>query len=150
MENGQPYAAPTGAGKAAAPPKPGEGGAPVPETNALITGENFVVVPVSVEIVGSWQQTLNFIKGLQSAERLLLVTDVDTSRDGGEDLFKTTIGGSIYVLHDPSRPSGDESADETDAAAVVETPAPDPADTSVPTDPESSVSPSPSETPAVE
>jgi Tfp pilus assembly protein PilO len=149
IDTGQPYTPPAGDAKPAAPLKPGEGGAPTPETNALIDGQNFVVVPISIDVLGPWQATLNFIKGLQSAERLVLVTGVDTQRDGEEDLFKVTVTGSIYVLRAPGNVSADASTD-TDTPAVVETPTPAPTDTAVPSDPEPSVSPSPSSTGAAE
>ena len=109
-------------------------GAPVPLTDALITAGNFVVVPVELVISGSWRSNLQFVHGLQSGPRLVLVTGVlaNAQNDG---TFKTTISASIYVLRDPSRPAP-ATDDSTD-------PTPSPTDTASPTD-----TPSPSDTPA--
>ncbi len=52
-------------------------------TNPLITAENFVAIPVSIEISGEYSAILNFVKGLQSRDRLFLVSTLSTARENG-------------------------------------------------------------------
>ena len=52
----------------------GEAPAPAPApvvnpavvTDPLITSENFVAIPVSIEVAGTWETILRFVQGLQS------------------------------------------------------------------------------------
>jgi Tfp pilus assembly protein PilO len=50
----------------AAPPAPADGSAAEPGivTDPRITAENFVVIPVSLSVAGSWDQVLRFLDGL--------------------------------------------------------------------------------------
>ncbi|TFB52927.1 hypothetical protein [Cryobacterium sp. Sr3] len=107
-----PTTAPTAAEEAAAL-------APVP--NELITASNFVSVPVSLTVSGSYGNVLDFIEGLQKGTRLVMVTTFATSMVesppvaapaatdktaidtlGGSDQVTTTISALIYVLLDPN------------------------------------------------
>jgi Tfp pilus assembly protein PilO len=61
-----PTAAPT-----ATPAKPR---APAPVTNSQVTAANFVAIPVTISVNGTYGQALNFVDGLQHGKRLFLVT----------------------------------------------------------------------------
>ena len=92
--------------------------APVP--NALITASNFVSVPISLSVSGSYGNVLDFIEGLQKGTRLVMVTTFATARaesppaaaptaittttvdtPATSDQVTTTISALIYVLIDP-------------------------------------------------
>ncbi|PZQ90468.1 MAG: hypothetical protein DI534_04485 [Leifsonia xyli] len=96
-------------------------GAPAPLTDSRITGANFLLVPVTVAVSGNWDQVLAFTHGIQTGDRLMLVTKVDTSGENGT--FKATLSGTIYVLIRPQAPAaagtttGADTAGGTTAAA---------------------------------
>jgi Tfp pilus assembly protein PilO len=120
-------------------------------TNPLITAENFVAIPVSIEISGKYSALLNFVKGLQSRDRLFLVATLSTARENGSSNMTAAIGGFIYAI--PTGIEGDprptstmvkqmdaaedaEDADEDESGETddesTETPAPDPTETPAP------------------
>jgi Tfp pilus assembly protein PilO len=114
-----PYVEPTalaatGTGVAAAPPV----------TNALITANNFASLAVHITVTGSFDHALDFVSGLQSGERLFLVTGLTTTKvapdpaakKGASTDVSAGIDGFVYVLVPP-----------TSAAAPAATPAPTPA-----------------------
>jgi Tfp pilus assembly protein PilO len=72
---------------------------PAAVTNPLVTSENFVLVPVTVESKGAYDQLLNFVNGLQTGPRLFLVTTF-SSAPNEDDIggFTGIITGYIYVL----------------------------------------------------
>lgn len=89
--------------------------APVP--NKLITASNFVSVPISLTVSGSYGNVMDFIEGLQKGERLVMVTTFATSAaeaapsatqdaantpPAASDQVTTTISTLIYVLLDPA------------------------------------------------
>jgi len=80
-----------------------------------IDATRFVSIPVTIAISGERQASLNFITGLQSGQRLFLVTTVTASAvDAGTS--STTINGLLYVLlNEPL----------VDPAAAVPAPAPE-------------------------
>lgn len=66
---------------------------------ASIDATRFVTIPITISITGERQASLDFITGLQSGERLYLVTALtSTAGDGGA--ATTTINGVLYVLLD--------------------------------------------------
>jgi len=67
-------------------------------TNPLITGENFVAIPVTIEVNGDWDAVLSFVDGLQSGARLFLVSTMSTSRDTSGTGVRATVGGFIYAI----------------------------------------------------
>lgn len=90
-------------------PAPGATVAPTPTvpvgyvaaTSPLITPDNFVGIAVGVDLKGSYQAVLTFVKGLQSNDRLVLVTGFSsvTNADTGEaDDVTAHVDGLIYVL----------------------------------------------------
>ena len=127
--DGKPYSLPQADGAAAAPAAGGSGsgstatptptpsstpaptatpapapvvGAP-PVTSALITGENFTVVPVSVTARGGEKELLAFIEAVQTGKRLFLVNGLDINKAQAGEGFDAKLSGYIYVLTDPSK-----------------------------------------------
>jgi Tfp pilus assembly protein PilO len=75
--------------------------APPAVTSPLITPDNFVAVEVGIEVRGTYAALLNFVKGLQSGERLFLVTGLtsDRNQDSADPAaVSATVKGYIYVL----------------------------------------------------
>ncbi|GAB3121815.1 type IV pilus inner membrane component PilO [Glaciibacter psychrotolerans] len=113
MSDPQPYTpvvpveAPVAAGTEAAPapidgvdavPAAPAAGAP-PVTNSLITASNFASLPVQINVSGSYDSVLNFVKGLQSGTRLFMATGLTTATDTSTPGSVTaTVSGLIYVL----------------------------------------------------
>jgi Tfp pilus assembly protein PilO len=83
-------------------------GAPVPMTNALITGENFVLVPVTIAVEGGWSELLAFVHAVQTGKRLVLVTSLASS-GGEEGSYQFQLGGTMYALQRPGAPRIDTS-----------------------------------------
>jgi len=75
-------------------------GAPTPTTNGLITSDNFVVIPVSIKIRGDYGRSLDFVDGLQTGLRLILVHELTITRTGDEGAatFETTVNALVYAL----------------------------------------------------
>lgn len=112
FEEAQPYAAPVP--PEAAPVEPAAEGAaaesvPVevpadplmPLIDPSITAENFVLVPLSVAVSGSFGDVLRFVEGVQSGPRLFLVNKFTSSSEaatGNGSTVKATVGGYVFVL----------------------------------------------------
>lgn len=75
-----------------------------PVTSAQITAENFASLAVTVTVSGAYANALSFVNGLQTGERLFLVTGLTTtSKASGEGEDPTgqvtaVISGLVYVL----------------------------------------------------
>ncbi|TFC59889.1 hypothetical protein [Cryobacterium sp. TMB1-7] len=72
-----------------------------PVTNAQITAGNFVSLTVTVTVNGSYGNALEFVNGLQTGERLVLVSGVTTTAETveeGESNVTALITGLVYVL----------------------------------------------------
>lgn len=69
-----------------------------PVTDGLITADNFVLVPVDLEVAGSQDGVLGFLKSLQRGPRLLLVTTLDTQEENKGASRKLKVSGFVYVL----------------------------------------------------
>lgn len=70
-----------------------------PVANARITAANFAAMAVTLSITGSFDQVLEFVNGLQSGDRLFLVSAVntkDSARVPGN--VDATISGLVYSL----------------------------------------------------
>jgi Tfp pilus assembly protein PilO len=68
-------------------------------TSPLITSENFVAIPVTIEVAGGWAPVLDFVDGLQSSPRLFLVTGLSTTATEGNPTELTgKITGYIYAI----------------------------------------------------
>lgn len=109
--NASPSAEPSATATATAPSAPA---APSIVTDPSITAQNLSVIPVTVAVDGSFEQALSFVKGVQSGQRLFLITSISSAEKSGDDGAASatstwTFGGSIYVL--------DRSADTTSTTA---------------------------------
>ncbi|HEU0205688.1 MAG TPA: hypothetical protein VFQ74_03215 [Pseudolysinimonas sp.] len=142
--------APSAAGATPSPtPSPAPTTAPVktgwtPPSDPRITGANFIAIPVSVQTSGDWTSTLSFFKGLQSGQRLFLVTGISTELDTS-GVLKATAKGYIYVLLDPASAKIDTSEAES-ALQPTPTPTPTPTMSSSP-NPSGSSTPTPTTSP---
>jgi Tfp pilus assembly protein PilO len=103
-----PYSAPGKSGQASE-------FAPDPVTDSRITADNFLIVPISLSVSGGWNEVLQFTHGVQTGQRLVLVTKVSTTGDGST--FTTTLEGGMYVLIRPQAPKSADTADDSADAA---------------------------------
>ncbi|TFD30539.1 hypothetical protein [Cryobacterium cryoconiti] len=89
--------------------EPGAGVPPV--TNDQINASNFASLAITVSVTGSYADALNFVSGLQSGERLFLVSGLTTTVKEGDEENATpggvtaTISGLVYVLVPPAAAS---------------------------------------------
>lgn len=155
-----PYtpAAPVAPAPAAEGETPVDGEAVVPDpavtdglplvTSSLVNATNFIAIPVTIVTSGSYEGTLAFLKGLQSGERLLLVTNLAVNSALIDEVltYEATITGYIYVLVDPTYDpplEGDVNGDGVvDDADVVEVEVVEPTIEEEPLDGEPSGTPS--------
>ena len=87
---------------AAAPAAPAPApAAPAPTVNALVTAANFVAIPITLSIDGSYDAVLDFVEGLQLGERLFMVTTFTTSVTADSGNVTGAITGFVYVLLEP-------------------------------------------------
>ncbi|TXK19155.1 type 4a pilus biogenesis protein PilO [Homoserinibacter sp. GY 40078] len=107
-----PYAPP--AGEAADPDL-----APTPATDARISPDNFILVPVTISVEGGWNEVLSFIHGVQSTDRLVLVTKITTSVT--DTAYSATLSGAMYVLLRPGATQPDADGGDADGAEASTT-----------------------------
>jgi len=69
-----PTSTPAPTSTAAPTATPAKPQAPAPVTNSQVTAANFVAIPVTISVNGTYGQALNFVDGLQHGKRLFLVT----------------------------------------------------------------------------
>jgi hypothetical protein len=114
-------------------------------TSPLIDSSNFVAIPVTIEIAGKSGPIMRFINGLQTGDRLFLVTTISTEQDAQAGQLIGKVGGFIWaiptgVVGEPRPvstivkqmdPPEDADEDESDEEST-ETPAPDPTETPAP------------------
>jgi Tfp pilus assembly protein PilO len=88
-----------------APPETDAAAAPeVPETptvitDARITSENFVAIPITVTVQGDRNGARSFIDKLQHGPRLFMATQITIApKDDEPGQFDTTVTGYIYAL----------------------------------------------------
>ena len=97
-------------------------------TNPLVTPENFVAIEVGVTVTGNDANIMRFIDGVQTGDRLFLVTSLTLGQDKSDAAatsktpppaaFKATIRGFVYVLLDkPATPAKTGAAATTPATA---------------------------------
>ena len=130
--DGQPYVPPaapeakdakagtdaaTDAAKNAAKPAANTATAVPGATSPLVTADNFVAIPVTVMVTGSHEQAMNFIQGLQSGNRLFLVTDLKMAQAKDSEAFDATITGFVYVLLNSNAPA-EAKADSGESEAA--------------------------------
>lgn len=113
---------------------------PVPGlvTNALVTPSNFVAIPVSLEFTGTSSSVLRFVHGLQSGDRLFLVTQLSTepAADASSGQLLGKVSGFIYAI--PTGVAGDPRPVSTvvksmEPATPPPSNTPDPGTTGTPT-----------------
>lgn len=75
--------------------------APAAVTSPLITPDNFIGIQVSITVLGPYSSVLGFIDGLQTTDRLFLVTGINSAKEadsGAENTVTATVTGMIYVI----------------------------------------------------
>jgi Tfp pilus assembly protein PilO len=100
VTEGQEYVAPKAAGTDAAAPA----GRAAPAPTAGTAPEGLVLMPIQLSVTGQYGKVLDFVQGLQTGTRLVLVTTLTTARSStnagaGQDVV-AQIGGFAYVLSD--------------------------------------------------
>lgn len=102
---------------------------PRPFESVHVTPQNFVAIPITLEVKGDYNRLLDFVASLQNGERLTLINTLSFTKDdeaagvasgapasGGG--YTANLGGYIYVLmHSADAPVDQAAAD----AAVAET-----------------------------
>ena len=73
---------------------------PAPVVNPLVTAENFVAVPISLSIEGTYDDVVKFVQGLQQGQRLVMVTAFNTSAVADSGKVIGSITAFVYVLLD--------------------------------------------------
>jgi len=153
-----PAPAPAPAANSSATPSPAPSATPaagttapvvtgwIPTTDPLITGSNFVDIPVTVTTLGSWDASLSFTKGLQSGKRLFLVTGISIKQADDGSSVTTTITGFIYALIDPRAAAAEAAAEKAASATPTPTPTPTPTVSTSP-NPSGSSTPTPTTSP---
>ncbi|WP_394552997.1 hypothetical protein ACDF64_01400 [Agromyces sp. MMS24-JH15] len=72
---------------------------PQPLQDSRITAGNFAYFAVDLQVTGSYEQVLGFVNGLQAGDRLMLVTNLTTTKNAGDpNLVDATVSGLIYSL----------------------------------------------------
>ena len=66
---------------------------------ASVMNSNFATISVAITVIGARESTLNFVQGLQSGSRLVLVSDINVAA-AVDGVTTTTITGLVYVLLD--------------------------------------------------
>jgi Tfp pilus assembly protein PilO len=91
----------TTAPDATAPDTDGAGSA---APSPLVTAENFIAVPVTISVTGSFDAVLDFLEGLQNGQRLMTVTSFSSGTPSADvpDRVTGQIAGIVYVLLDAS------------------------------------------------
>lgn len=100
-----------------------------PAGSASITAENFVAIPIAIDVAGTYQDVVDFIDGLQNGNRLVMVNtfittepkDAVASTDpnapaasaSSSNEITASINAFVYVLLDP-----DSAAPATEATAT--------------------------------
>ncbi|MDN4643475.1 hypothetical protein [Arthrobacter sp. PsM3] len=108
VTEGQAYVAPKAAGTGAAAPA----GTTAPAPGAGTAPDGLVLMPIQLAVTGQYGKVLDFVQGLQTGTRLVLVTTLTTAPSStgagaGRD-FTAQIGGFAYVLSD--HPTGRPAA----------------------------------------
>lgn len=91
--------------KAAAPAAPGAeapAASPAAASSAGVNSKNFTLMPIQLTVTGQYGKVLDFVHGLQTGTRLMLVTTYSSSAvaAGSSPDVSASIGGFAYVLSD--------------------------------------------------
>ncbi|MGN6324931.1 hypothetical protein [Pseudolysinimonas sp.] len=110
---------------APAPSAPSSKAAYSATTDRQITAANFIPVPVSISIQGGWDQTLAFVRALQSGDRLYAVGTLSSKTDTNTSgTYKTTVTGYVFALIDPAAAPSASTASATTDSSQTESPTP--------------------------
>ena len=102
------------------------------ETSALVTPLNFVSLTVQFAVKGSSSDSIDFLKAMQSTDRIFLITNADMTEDasgasesdsGSSSQYTTSVTGLIYILLDEPMVLPGAPAEEVEPAPT-ETPVP--------------------------
>lgn len=122
-------------------------------TNPLITPENFVAIPITVSATGGWANLLDFVEGLQSGPRLILVSGLSTHLNSDDNAtYAVDVRGYIYAIttgatgYDLTGLSKVSNGGNRTHPGPTPTPTPTPEPTETP-GPDGESTPAPSETP---
>ncbi|TFD87776.1 type 4a pilus biogenesis protein PilO [Cryobacterium serini] len=79
---------------------PGTDGAGSAAPSPLVTAENFIAVPVTISVAGGFDAVLEFLDGVQNAQRLMTVTSFSSGMPSADTPNRVTgqIAGIVYVL----------------------------------------------------
>lgn len=66
----------------------------------LVSGSNFVTIPISLSLSGSYESVMAFINAMQKGDRLFLITGLNLTSGGEADGFNVEIEGLTYSLLD--------------------------------------------------
>lgn len=79
---------------------PGAADAAAATPSALVTTDNFVAIPVTISVTGSFDAVLQFLDGLQNGQRLMTVTSFSSGTPSADAPDRVTgqIAGIVYVL----------------------------------------------------
>lgn len=82
---------------------------------AGVTGDTFAVRPFTLSVQGELEQVTAFVSGIQSATRLLLVSDVVMTIDETTGQFTADLTGSAYALAEGAQPAAPAEEQPTGA-----------------------------------
>jgi len=115
---------------------------PGPKLVQTLSPNEFIAIQIDLEVTGTQPQIFAFVDALQNAKRRFLVTSFSIiTNETAPGTYTGKIGGTVYVLIDPTKPVG---AEEEDGEEVPVEPTASPTPTDAPS---SSPSPSGSPTP---
>lgn len=105
VTDGQAYLPAKAAAPAAAPaasPAASPAAAAGPASSAGVNSKNFTLMPIQLTVTGQYGKVLDFVHGLQTGTRLMLVTTFSSSAvaAGSSPDVSASIGGFAYVLSD--------------------------------------------------
>jgi Tfp pilus assembly protein PilO len=89
----------------AKPYTPNTGGTSPESTGAVtdprITSNNFIVVPVQFSVAGNYSKVLQFVRSVQTGQRLFLISNfgsTGSTKSEAQGKVDSTVGGYMYVL----------------------------------------------------
>lgn len=89
----------------AKPYTPNTGGGSSESTGAItdprITASNFIVVPVQFSVAGNYSKILQFVRSVQTGQRLFLISNfgsTGSTKSEAQGKVDSTVGGYMYVL----------------------------------------------------
>lgn len=81
---------------------------------AGVSADRFATVDVSISISGTRESVISFVEGLQTGERLALLTDVSVST-GDDGVVTSEVSGIVYLMVDSLPASAEEPVEPVEA-----------------------------------